>query len=231
MTADLDDGQNPFYDDALRNHRLELVIDNVRTVYLFMRIAANDVAGQFIHALVLDFVEDAWMITRHLHLTSALNRLLGRILGLTKLVPVSLLGGVVVFGNDRQRIALAKEIPRLSTHRLDIDLPLFHEAQKLVRSLQDVGVESAGKPFVARDNDQQDILLLTGFEQRMPDLSGFRINQLNAPLQRLQHADQHLLVGPCVQRPFLGAAQFGRRDHLHGLGDLARVFHAADSPF
>ncbi len=69
------------------------------------------------------------MVAGHLHLAGARNRLLGRILGLTKLVPVALLGGVLVFGNDRQRIALAKEIPRLAPDRLDIDLAFTLEGR------------------------------------------------------------------------------------------------------
>jgi hypothetical protein len=32
-----------------------------------------------------------------------------------------------------------------------------------------------------------------------------------------------------VLDPFLGAAQSGRRNHLHGLGDLLRRFDRADA--
>src|SRR5271166_1132131 len=35
---------------------------------------------------------------------------------------------------------------------------------------------------------------------------------------------------PRRQRAFLRTTQLGRRHHLHGLGDLARVFYAANAP-
>ncbi len=53
---------------------------------------------------------------------------------------------------------------------------------------------------------------------------------IDAADERLQDADNHARIGPRGQRPLLGAAQLGRRNHLHGLGDLPRVFHAADAP-
>ena len=44
-----------------------------------------------------------------------------------------------------------------------------------------------------------------------------------------QHAAQHTAVWTRPDDAILRAAQLGRRDHLHGLGDLPRVFHAADA--
>ena len=67
-------------------------------------------------------------------------------------------------------------------------------------------------------------------KQRMAQVAGLRIDDLDAPRQRLQHAGDHLRVGPRRHRALLRAAQPGRRDHLHGLGDLARVLYAADAP-
>ena len=46
-------------------------------------------------------------------------------------------------------------------------------------------------------------------------------------VQDLHHLPR---VGPGREHRLLGAAQLGRRDHLHGLGDLLRVLDAADPP-
>ena len=58
----------------------------------------------------------------------------------------------------------------------------------------------------------------------------FGIDQIGAADQRAQDVGNHQRVRPGRQRAFLCAPQLGRRDHLHGLGNLARVLHAADSP-
>jgi hypothetical protein len=48
-------------------------------------------------------------------------------------------------------------------------------------------------------------------------------------IKRIEHSGNHAGVRPGGHGALLGAAQLGRRDHLHGLGDLARVFHASDA--
>src|ERR1035438_2477502 len=45
-----------------------------------------------------------------------------------------------------------------------------------------------------------------------------------------QDLAQHRAVGTGADGAILRAAQFRRRDHLHGLGDLLRVFDRADAP-
>jgi hypothetical protein len=61
------------------------------------------------------------------------------------------------------------------------------------------------------------------------DLPVDLVEDIDAADQRFQHAGDHPGVGPGRERPLLRAAELGRRDHLHGLGDLPRVFHAADA--
>jgi hypothetical protein len=63
----------------------------------------------------------------------------------------------------------------------------------------------------------------------MTCLSGNGIVDIGASYQRFQNVGQHLRIGTARERAFLRAAQFRRRDGLHGLGDLPRVDHAADS--
>src|SRR5579859_1819519 len=52
---------------------------------------------------------------------------------------------------------------------------------------------------------------------------------LGALDEREQYAGQHLGIGTPCQGALLRATELGRRDHLHGLGDLPRVLHAADT--
>ena len=63
----------------------------------------------------------------------------------------------------------------------------------------------------------------------MAEVAGRLVVEIDAAGERLEHAGDHFGVGASRERALLGAAQLGRRDHLHGLGDLPRVFHAADA--
>src|ERR1700687_4764177 len=60
-------------------------------------------------------------------------------------------------------------------------------------------------------------------------LAGLLVDDVGALAQRTQHVGQHLRIGTGGQSAFLGAAELGSRDHLHGLGDLPRALHAADT--
>src|SRR5229473_3212802 len=64
----------------------------------------------------------------------------------------------------------------------------------------------------------------------MLGLTRLRIINLGPRHQRLQHIAQHLRVRTRSQGAILRPAQLGCRDHLHGLGDLPRVDHAANPP-
>ena len=86
----------------------------------------------------------------------------------------------------------------------------------------------AGKSLVAADDDEQHALFRPGDKERMAQVAGLLVEELDTAGQRLQHAGDHFGVWPGRHRPLLRAAQLGRRDHLHGLGDLPRVFHACE---
>src|ERR1700687_2515926 len=64
----------------------------------------------------------------------------------------------------------------------------------------------------------------------MPGFTRLWIVNFSSRHQRLQHVGQHLGIRTSRQSTLLRPAQFCRRDHLHGLGDLPRVGHAANAP-
>ena len=63
----------------------------------------------------------------------------------------------------------------------------------------------------------------------MAQVAGLGLVDVDAARERLEHAGDHLGVGARGHGPLLRAAQLGGRDHLHGLGDLPHVFHAANA--
>ena len=63
----------------------------------------------------------------------------------------------------------------------------------------------------------------------MVRLAGDGIVEFGAGDQAFEDVRHHLRVGAGGHGAFLGAAQFGGRDHLHGLGDLPRIDYAADA--
>jgi hypothetical protein len=126
-------------------------------------------------------------------------------------------------------IAPAQEIPALAPDRFHIDGDSLFGCKKLRRTLQDVGIESPCQSLIPGDDNEQSILLFSLSEQQVTWLSGLRIVDFGARHQRLKHVGQHLGVRPRCQRAFLRLAQLGRRDRLHGLGDLPRVDHTANA--
>ena len=114
--------------------------------------------------------------------------------------------------------------------KVDVLALLTALVDELLRRLADVGVETAGKALVAGNHDDQHIFLFALHEQRIHDLAGVLVDEVCAAHQRFQHVGDHLRVGPRLHRALLRTAQLGRRNHLHGLGDLPRVLHTADAP-
>src|SRR6185369_2345700 len=101
---------------------------------------------------------------------------------------------------------------------------------ELIGDLENVGVESAGKSFVAAYDNQQHALLRPYDKQRVAQVARSLVEDVDAARQRLEDVGDHLCVWPGRERSLLRTTQLGRRDHLHGPGDLARVLHAADAP-
>ena len=100
-------------------------------------------------------------------------------------------------------------------------------ADEALRGLDQVGVEGARQALVAGDQHQQDALLLAPRQQRI-------LGRLLVAGHGRRHVAQHLAqqraIRPRRDHAILRAPQFGRRDHLHGLGDLLRVLDGADAP-
>ena len=92
-----------------------------------------------------------------------------------------------------------------------------------------LALKAPAKPLSPRDNDEQNAFLRPSEEERVAEVAGGLVVEIDAAAERLKDADDHARVGTGRECPLLRAAQLGRRDHLHGLGDLPRVFHAADA--
>ena len=100
--------------------------------------------------------------------------------------------------------------------------------REALRALDQVGVEGARQALVAGDQHQQDAPFLG---RRASSGFGRRASSAAAAAATLrQHLPQQRAVGPRRDHAVLRAAQLGRRDHLHGLGDLLRVLDRADAP-
>ncbi len=128
---------------------------------------------------------------------------------------------------DSGGVALAEGVARLAADGFDINVLASGAAlvDEVLSGLDDVRVEGAGEALVACDDDDQDVLLFALDEERMHDIAGVA----HAADERFQHVRDHLGVGPGEHGSLLRAAQLGRRDHLHGLGDLPRVLDTADA--
>ncbi len=94
-------------------------------------------------------------------------------------------------------IAAAHLVAALAADGFDVDfLVLIAGVDELVGGLEDVGVEGAGKALVAADDDQQNALLFAGGEERVAQVAGLRVVDLDAARERLKHAGDHAGVGP-----------------------------------
>ena len=110
----------------------------------------------------------------------------------------------------------------MNTNTLRLDALGLELAQLDREGAQDVGVEAAAQPLVGSDGDDAGTPQVVARDQeRVPVL---RIG----PRQVRRDVADLVPIGARVPHAFLGLAHLGRRDHFHGLGDLARVLHALD---
>ena len=109
------------------------------------------------------------------------------------------------------------------------DLDRLAVGEKLVGMLAgelgDLRVEAAAQAALGGANDEQMDLVPAGAGEQgrrviAPRHGGGEIGE---------HRGHALRIGARGDRCFLGAAQFRRRHHLHGLGDLARRLHRGDA--
>ena len=215
--ADLQDGQQLLHHYPLLDDRFELVVNDIGRVNLLVNVTGDDALREFVNAAGLELQEHSYMVAGHFGLDLALAHL--------ELV-AKLVGLFVV--NRRGKMA-AQLVAALAAHGLHVDFPVRIAVDELKRRLENVGVEAACKSLVAADDHHQHPLLFADSKERMTQVAGLRIESIDAPRQRLQNAGDHLGVGTRGKRPLLRSAQLGRRDHLHGLGDLPRVFDATDA--
>src|SRR5580700_3657785 len=205
--ADLLHGKDALDNHALRDYRLEFVEDQVNAIDLLMAVTLDDAVRQLFHGIVFDFAQQVEMFADNLDASSAF--------GCIRL-------------DDRE--ATAQKIAALAADGLNVDVLVLEIIDKLQRGLQHIGIEGARESAITSDHDDENGLLGSpAAKQGMEGQAGGGIDQFGAADRRLQNVGQHLRVGTSRQGAFLGAAQLGRRDHLHGLGDLARVLHAADT--
>ena len=123
--------------------------------------------------------------------------------------------------------ALAEEIAPLAADQLELQFDARALRLKALRALDQVGIERAGQALVAGDQHQQDALFFAPREQR---IFGRVLVAGDGRRHVAQHLAQQRAVGTRGDGAILRTAQFRRRDHLHGLGDLLRVFDRADAP-
>src|SRR5579872_6210070 len=205
--TDLVDRQHTFYHQTLRDDRLEFVVNDVNGIDFAFDVATDDRFGDLSGFGKISLAQNAEMLAGNLHLARPAFARLGSI-GITPL----------------------EEIAPFASYGFHVDVLICLRQQEARSRFEDVGVECAGKSLVARNHDQSDVLLFAMQQQRMIDLAGGFVVNIRARHQRLQYIDQHLRVRTRCQGTLLRLAQLCRRNHLHGLGDLPRVFHAADTP-
>src|SRR5208337_2939138 len=176
ILAEFNNGQNALDDEALRDHRFELVVDEINRVDLLVKEAGSNVVGQLPDAVVIHLVEQTGVVADDLDAAGALMSL-GTLILLF----------AVLLGELRDRIAPPKEIAALAAYGFDVNLLVVFVIDELQRRLDDVRVEGSGKTLVAGDHKDQHVLLFASLEPRMDQLARLGVVKINAPLQRLQH--------------------------------------------
>ncbi len=126
--------------------------------------------------------------------------------------------------------AAAQEIAPLAADGFNFDILPDLLPDELHGRFENVRVEGPRQSFVTGHHNQEDVVLLALRQQRVPRLARLGIVNFRPRHQRLQHICQHLSIGARSQRAILRTPELRRRDHLHGLGDLARIDHTADAP-
>ena len=99
--------------------------------------------------------------------------------------------------------------------------------KELGGGFDEIGVEGTGQTFIGGEQDELDAFLFAAGQERASRcvfIAGGTVCQV------CHHPLEHGGIGAGGNDAILRAAQFGGRDHLHGLGDLLGVFDGADAP-
>ena len=122
---------------------------------------------------------------------------------------------------NRNRAPL-EEVIRLTADRQDLRRLPSAVSDRVHGGANGIRIERAAETAIGCDDDDQHVALcFVRREQRMG-------RDIDARGNRRQHFAQRSGVRPRAEDTFLCTAQLRGRDHLHRLGDLLRVFHAAD---
>ena len=111
------------------------------------------------------------------------------------------------------------KLHRFSTHHgkfrfFPVDVGEFSEKAR---------VQRAAKPFVRRKDQDQ-------LSFNRTDRQKLMARRFDAAFDRGQNPRQHFLVRSSGKRSCLSLAHLGSSHHLHGFGDLSRIFYRLNSP-
>ena len=95
---------------------------------------------------------------------------------------------------------------------------------------QTIDLEPVGKKAIALYKKKYAAANYEKIEEHYDNDLSTHFETVRHRAQPIEVVAEHLGVRPRLHRAVLRAAQLGRRDHLHGLGDLPRVLHTADAP-
>ena len=112
--------------------------------------------------------------------------------------------------SERGAPALAADQPP------DLDSLSLEIALERERAAQDLGVEGAGQPAVARERHERHCARLAALEQRQP------VYVPDRPRGRGDQLEHTVGVGAHRHDPLLCPPELGGRDQLHRFGDLVR---------
>ena len=126
-------------------------------------------------------------------------------------------------------IATAQEVAALSADRGDVDVLVLETVQELSAAFSTLELNAPASPRSPVTRTSRMFFSGRCASSGCFGSPGFGSTRSVRLTSELQDVGQHLRVRTRRQGAFLGATQLGRRNHLHGLGDLPRVLHAADA--
>ena len=127
---------------------------------------------------------------------------------------------VLVSELRRQRPFRARDELRRLASRRDVNSRVPVEFNRLA---EQIAVERAAQAAIRAHQNDRTLSNFAGFHERMLEIPRAR--------RRLgQHLVHQSRIRPATQRGLLGLAHFGRRHHLHRLGDLGGVLDRLDAP-
>src|SRR5215472_17626578 len=204
--ADFFHWQNTVHYQPLRNYRFEFVIGQTDSVRCRMHVTGDHQICNFAGTGKCHAIEQPAIFSHDLNPSLTLTSFSSDGIAATEII-----AGLLAYSNNVNVFALLR-------------------VHKVHGSPKDVGVKCTRQTLLARNNNDGDVIFRTAYQHWVTQLAGLWIVSLSARDQRFEHVREHLRIGSCSNCSLLRAAQLGRRDHLHGLGDLPRVSHAADAP-